>query len=149
MEDVSSDWDGDDARDGGPVLFEPGEVDRMGVKSSNMSVRTVRVLDGVMSTLRLPLAVIWEVCRTGVPGSGAELRAITGASNGLGAAGCLSFLVARALDFESFCLVRKSIFSVARSLYPHIRTRNFSRTSCFKQMVNEHALHVTFHVSKE
>ena len=116
MEDVSSDGDGEDAREGGPVLFEPGEVERRGVISSNMSVRTVRVLDGVMSTLRLPLALSSEVCRIGVPGSGADLRAKMGANNGFGVAAFLSFLVARAFDFESFCLVRKSIFSVARSL---------------------------------
>jgi hypothetical protein len=54
LEFESSDGDGEDARDGGPVLFEPGEVERRGVPSSEMSVRIVLVLDGVMSAPTLP-----------------------------------------------------------------------------------------------
>jgi hypothetical protein len=55
VEDVSSDGEGDDAREGGPVLFEPGEAERRGVESSDMSVRIVLVLEGVISALVLPL----------------------------------------------------------------------------------------------
>jgi hypothetical protein len=73
VEEVSSDGEGDDAREGGPVLFEPGEAERRGVESSEMRFRIVRVLDGVMSLLALPLLAKVEVCRIGVLGFGAGL----------------------------------------------------------------------------
>lgn len=116
VEDVSSDGEGEDAREGGPVLFEPGEAERRGVLSLEMRVRIVRVLEGVTSVLMLPLLVGVEVVRIGVLGSGAGLRGTPVENDSLGTAGRLLFLVARVFDFESFCLVRKSIFSTARSL---------------------------------
>lgn len=68
VEEVSSDGEGEDARDGGPVLFEPGEVERRGVESSETRVRIVQVLEGVMSVLALPLMADVEECRIGVLG---------------------------------------------------------------------------------
>ena len=117
MEDVSSEGDGEDAREGGPVLFEPGDAERSGVESSDMRLRIVRVLFGVMSEVTVLLVA--KPLRTGCDRSGVCGCVIgtvwTTVETVMDTAGRFCVRAAMDFDFESFCLVRKSIFSTARS----------------------------------